>query len=168
MSEGLDYAALARSSSRAVFVDRAGDSLLIVGSPKMVRPESPARTGFFTPEDLIKSANEPATANELIVRAVKKTQEAFANMITVGRTANNDIQLHDTRISRFHAFFREAGGKLELGDAGSRHGTFVDGVKLEPKGPTLPVHAGSVLMFADLEFALCDAGACWERLQKRA
>jgi pSer/pThr/pTyr-binding forkhead associated (FHA) protein len=163
MAEGPDYAELARSLARADFVGRC-DSLLLLGSPKMVRPEAPAQTGFFEPKDLIKQAAAPS---EIIVRAVKKTQEAFANMITVGRTANNDIQLHDTRVSRFHAFFREAAGKLELGDAGSRHGTFVDGVRLEPKGPTLPVRAGNVVTFADLEFTLCDPGACWDRLQKR-
>ncbi len=49
---------------------------------------------------------------------------------TLGRQGDNDVVLLDTRISRRHArIVRDSNGYL-LEDAGSRHGTFVNGEKL--------------------------------------
>jgi pSer/pThr/pTyr-binding forkhead associated (FHA) protein len=70
----------------------------------------------------------------------------------------------DEQVSKFHAFFRIVGDRVELSDAGSRNGTFVGNLRLEPKGPPRAVRNGEQVRFGHLEFTLLDAGACWDRL----
>jgi hypothetical protein len=51
--------------------------------------------------------------------------------ITIGRVAENDVQLVDDKVSRHHAVIElQDGGRVVLRDLGSRNGTFVDGVRL--------------------------------------
>jgi hypothetical protein len=51
--------------------------------------------------------------------------------ITIGRVAENDVQLADDKVSRHHAVIElEDGGRVVLRDLDSRNGTFVDGVRL--------------------------------------
>ena len=60
-----------------------------------------------------------------LVLPLRKVQSTFPSMITVGRTDNNDLVVPDEQVSKFHAFFRLVGDRVELSDAGSRNGTFV-------------------------------------------
>ena len=77
---------------------------------------------------------------KLVVLPVRKVQGAFCSMITVGRTANNDVVISDTEVSKFHAYFRRnEAGAWEVTDAGSRNGTWLGGKKLEAKRP-VPDH----------------------------
>src|ERR1051326_1689103 len=48
---------------------------------------------------------------------------------TIGRAEDCDLVLSDNRISRIHARLVEEGGSYFVVDAGSRHGTFVNGEK---------------------------------------
>jgi putative peptide zinc metalloprotease protein len=67
--------------------------------------------------------------------------------LSIGRAADNDIRLDDRTVSRHHARVSyEADGPL-IEDAGSSHGTFLDGEKLE--GPTR-LEDGSVIKLGDL------------------
>jgi hypothetical protein len=51
--------------------------------------------------------------------------------LTIGRVAENDVQLVDEKVSRQHAAIEvEDGGRVVLHDLDSRNGTFVDGVRL--------------------------------------
>ena len=45
----------------------------------------------------------------------KKPGASFADMITIGRTPNNDVVLRDVTISRFHAYFRQRGEAYGIG-----------------------------------------------------
>ena len=90
----------------------------------------------------------------------------FPSMITIGRTSNNDLMLPSKHISKFHAYFRLLGGRLELGDAGSRNGTWVGPQRLEPKAAPVPVKAGDRLRFGNFDFRLVDAGSCWDELRR--
>jgi hypothetical protein len=63
----------------------------------------------------------------------KKPGASFADMITVGRTPNNDIVLRDVTVSRFHAYFRQRGDKWIIADAGSKNGSELEGVPLEAR-----------------------------------
>jgi len=47
--------------------------------------------------------------------------------LTIGREEDNDIQLNDERISRFHAKVQEDGGRIILTDLESTNGTRVNG-----------------------------------------
>ena len=66
--------------------------------------------------------------------AVRKVIGTFPNMITLGRTSNNDIVVPDVSISKFHAWFQRLGDRVEVGDAGSKNGTAVNGETLPPRG----------------------------------
>lgn len=50
---------------------------------------------------------------------------------TMGRLGDNDLLLRDSRISRHHAQIVREDSHLTLVDLGSRHGTFVNGQKVE-------------------------------------
>lgn len=64
---------------------------------------------------------------------MKKPGAPFADMITVGRTANNDVVLKDITVSRFHAYFRQRDGQWLVCDAGSKNGTFWGDVQLKAR-----------------------------------
>src|SRR5260370_13903995 len=50
---------------------------------------------------------------------------------TIGRAEDCDAAITDFRVSRLHARLEEANGGYFIVDAGSRHGTFVNGVRAE-------------------------------------
>lgn len=50
---------------------------------------------------------------------------------TIGRQAGNDLLLRDTRISRQHAAIVVENGRFVVEDRGSRHGTYVNGARVE-------------------------------------
>ena len=53
---------------------------------------------------------------------------------TLGRQSDNDLVLLDSRISRRHASIVKDGENYVLEDAGSRHGTFVNGKRTRSPG----------------------------------
>ena len=164
-----EYRNLARANSRARFIELCPYPFLL-GMPQLSRPHQPGRTILVSQQDreaLLSTPRKrrPSSETTLIVLPVRKVQEAFASMITVGRTSNNDVVIEDVQVSKFHAFFRISGDQLELADAGSRNGTFIGKLRLEAKGAARPVRAGETVRFGHLEFVFVDAGPCWDRLR---
>ncbi len=49
----------------------------------------------------------------------------------IGRQADNDLILRDSRASRLHARILREGGEYKIEDAGSRHGVYVNGKRVE-------------------------------------
>lgn len=156
----------------------------LVGLHALKPPGGPSRTDTFdtvtkkkrpllTPDDSAPRPVEDVPTGDgaaseplpLLVQAVRKVQEAFPSMITVGRTRNNDIVIPDVQVSRFHAFFKVFSDRVELGDAGSANGTFVGGRALPPKGATQIVIPGETVEFSHLPFVFLDARAAWERIR---
>jgi phosphoserine phosphatase RsbU/P len=79
---------------------------------------------------------------------------------TIGRSSNNDLPLNNNSISRQHAEIRFQGRDYLVQDIGSKHGTFVNGIRVEqptklrtgdriqlggPTGFTLTFHHGDLL-----------------------
>lgn len=64
---------------------------------------------------------------------VKKPGASFPDRITIGRTANNDLAFNEVSISRFHAYLRQDGGRWLVADAGSKNGSWLDGLRLPPR-----------------------------------
>jgi hypothetical protein len=93
----------------------------------------------------------------------KKPGASFPELITIGRTANNDIVLKDVTVSRFHAFFRQRDTAWVVGDAGSKNGTQVDGVDLEPRKEH-GVWSGANVRIGDLELTFYTAEQLFEYL----
>jgi putative peptide zinc metalloprotease protein len=67
--------------------------------------------------------------------------------LTLGRGAENDVTLSDPSVSRQHARVRLADGVPLLEDAGSSHGTFLDGRAVEG---ARELQAGSLIQLGDL------------------
>jgi hypothetical protein len=108
-----------------------------------------------------------AQADDLEVHPlVKKPGAAFADMITVGRTANNDVVLGDVTVSRFHAFFRRRGDRWILCDAGSKNGTRLDSEPLAPRTET-PLRSGAVVRVGDIEATFYVAEDLYEVLRQK-
>ena len=51
------------------------------------------------------------------------------SVFKIGRDPSNQLQLHDSEVSRFHAEIRLSDGSLEIVDLGSSNGTFVNGAE---------------------------------------
>jgi CRP/FNR family transcriptional regulator, cyclic AMP receptor protein len=52
---------------------------------------------------------------------------------TIGRQTDKDLVISDVRVSRDHANIQAEGNDLIITDVGSRHGTFVNGEKIEKR-----------------------------------
>jgi hypothetical protein len=171
----VDYVSYALHATRAQFV-QAFPYFFLVGGEQLEPPKPKSATDFdlmtrriTRPMDMPKDQPpEPAEdANHGIYAfAVLKVVEAFESMITVGRTKTNDIVLPDNSVSKVHAFFKLDGEKLEIADAGSRNGTWVNKEKLVSKGPGVAIESGKHVKFGRIEFELLEAGPCWDRLQR--
>lgn len=75
----------------------------------------------------------PARRDLEIYPLAKRPGTPFVDLITVGRTGDNDLQLDDMSVSRFHAFFRLRHGRWFVCDAGSSNGTRIGGKILKPR-----------------------------------
>ncbi len=141
---------------REQFLATIKDPVLLLHSP--LNPEDPdeptARfmTIQFRPG---KDPQEPEQGPQAVLPIVKRPgSNAFALMITVGRAQNNDIVLPDSRVSKFHCYFRKLGTSWVISDANSTNGTKVDEVEL-PTERTLPLRSGAQIVLGEtlvLEF----------------
>jgi hypothetical protein len=163
-----EYRALVRAQTREQFA-AAYPFHFLVGVSRLNRPNQPGRTMMLDSPEARQAALAPRprrqTGDVLLVLPVRKVQPAFPSMITVGRTANNDVVVEDVQVSKFHAFFRAQATSLELADAGSRNGTFIGRARLESKGPARPVRVGDTIRFGQVEFVFLDAAGLYDRLR---
>ena len=95
---------------------------------------------------------------------IKKPGASFADMITIGRTPNNDVVLRDVTVSRFHAYFRQRADKWLMADAGSRNGSALEGAALEPRRER-EVTTGAAVRIGDFELTFFTAAQLFEVLQ---
>lgn len=144
----------------------------------LVRPMGPTRT--VGPGDnalriddplvygpMIAAIDEPTAELDasLLILPVRKQKTHAASMITLGRTANNDVVVADISVSKFHAYFRiDDGGQVELTDARSRNGTYVAKRRLQPQVPTV-IASGEELCFGRKAFHFLSAAELWKRLR---
>jgi putative peptide zinc metalloprotease protein len=72
--------------------------------------------------------------------------------ITLGRAPGSSVVLGDPSVSRVHARISPGnGGASVIEDAGSSHGTWLDGVRVT--GP-MPLHDGAKIRIGDSELAV--------------
>jgi phosphoserine phosphatase RsbU/P len=75
----------------------------------------------------------PASTHRLVViepNGTRREMEISTFPFRIGRQAENELMLRDSRISRQQAQIVAGNGALVLEDSGSRHGTFVNGEKI--------------------------------------
>lgn len=62
----------------------------------------------------------------IVFEVAKSDRNNFKNMVTIGRTDNNDIVIKEGSVSKFHAYLSQAlKGGFKLTDAGSRNGSSI-------------------------------------------
>jgi len=165
----VDYLNEALGVSRKVFV-QVHTYPFLLSEGTIERPEKPGKTVSY---DLMAATGPgtPAPDREkrgtLMLLAVRKVRGTFPNMITLGRTANNDIVVPDVSVSKFHAWFQRIGDRIEVGDAGSKNGTAVNGETLPPRGARVALKPGDKIRFARIEVTFLDAGAAWDAVDRR-
>jgi putative peptide zinc metalloprotease protein len=76
------------------------------------------------------------------------TRVVLHGTMTIGRTPANSVQIADESVSRMHARILVSGAHATIEDAGSSHGTWIDGVRVE--SPT-PLRAGAHIRLGDAE-----------------
>ena len=62
--------------------------------------------------------------------SVARTIELTDNLITIGRTAENQIHIQDHNVSKQHGILVRDGDDYQLHDFNSTNGTFVDGERI--------------------------------------
>jgi len=105
---------------------------------------------------------DPAAELE-VFPLVKKPGASFADRITIGRTHNNDVAIVDHSVSRFHAYVRQTGSGWVVADAGSKNGSWLRGVALEPRREQ-PLSSKAVLRLGEVDLTFYVAGDLYEAL----
>ena len=114
----LDVEAFAKKHARFFLTCSDPDSL----SP-LSGPQATAQLSSDLLRLVLESGNSP---NMIAIPICRKSDSAF-RFISVGRTANCDVVIPDTSVSKLQAIIREDDdGGLTIQDAGSANGTFVD------------------------------------------
>jgi len=80
----------------------------------------------------------------------KKPGASFPDRITIGRTANNDVVVADTSISRLHAYVKQIGADWFVADGGSKNGSWLKGAVLVPRKEQ-PLVSRALLRFGDVD-----------------
>ena len=93
---------------------------------------------------------EKNTEPELFQTADKKT-------IRIGRAADNDLQLDDPRVSRYHAVIERIGARFRIRDLRSHNGTFVNGTRLDARRE-LFLAEGDVIIIGGAKFSFVPEG----------
>lgn len=88
---------------------------------------------YLSEETLPYGKDLPAEVELEVYPLAKKPGASFPDRITIGRTSNNDIVIADTSISRLHAYLRRGQVGWVVADAGSKNGSYLGGVALEPR-----------------------------------
>jgi hypothetical protein len=128
----------ARALSREDFEDRHGSAFLMVGGIDLVAPAGPGSTVVELGGGEESDASAPAFKPH--VHPIRRTGRSVGHLVSVGRTANNDIVIADVSVSRFHAFLKEGqGDALWIQDAGSTNGSSVNGRPVAAQGQGVPV-----------------------------
>jgi ABC-type multidrug transport system ATPase subunit len=106
------------------------------------------------------SIPQAATPRNSAPKAQSRRRASVPGAITVGRTPDNDVVIADVLASRHHAMLVPTGGAMEIRDAGTLNGTFVNGVRID----AAPLHEGDVVTIGNVDVVF-SAGTLVPRCQ---
>jgi hypothetical protein len=127
-----------------------GDARRSVGRTPGVDEEED-ETLVASVDSALGSPAGPSSGLEVFPLA-KKPGAPFADMITVGRTPNNDVAINHVTLSRFHAFFRHRDDTWIVCDAGSKNGTFREGKRLDARKEH-KINSGELVRMGDVDLS---------------
>lgn len=135
---------------RAAFLQHAAPAALV----RLRGSDDDAPEGLEEESTVVRVAAsshaEPGSHAELqVYPLIKKPGAPFSEMITVGRTSNNDVVLNDVTISRFHAYFKKADGSWLVCDSGSKNGTRIGDQRLDARKET-PIQSRTIVKLGEL------------------
>jgi pSer/pThr/pTyr-binding forkhead associated (FHA) protein len=87
----------------------------------------------------------PIAGDPKVLFVSKSTRNPFKQMITVGRSPNNDIVLEDKSVSKVHGWFKRTDFRWWIHDQPSTNGTFVAETRVGTAG--LPIADGDKVSF---------------------
>jgi pSer/pThr/pTyr-binding forkhead associated (FHA) protein len=168
VDQPIDIVSLSLRLELPSFVEQCAFPMLLAANEtfKTLQGDPFAAETTHAPSAPEPPAMRPATGRP-VVHAVRKIHTIIPFGIILGRAVTSDIVILDPRVSKTHALFEEEGGDWELSDAGSRNGTWVGNLRLEPKGEPAAVKLGDVLSFGHCAFFFLDAATCWQRIRER-
>jgi hypothetical protein len=85
-------------------------------------------------QQLQKGTVRTAVLNSRVIEIAKRKDITEPNMVTIGRSPDNDIVVYNKLVSRRHAYLllNHRKKKCSLIDIGSSNGTFLNGTKITP------------------------------------
>lgn len=151
---------------REEFLAASAPAALVRYPSRMLAASDPdEHTRAFDETLDMSSAPAHASATDAleVFPLVKKPGASFPDRITIGRTQNNDIEVADHSISRFHAYIRQAGAAWVVADAGSKNGSWLRGAALEPRREQ-PLQSKTMLRLGEVDLTFFIAGDLYEAL----
>lgn len=106
--------------------------LTITGADKLRATELPTPAPPPRP-DTDPAKPQPIGPASVLRPLVKSDRNPLSDLLTVGRSASNDVVIDSVEVSKLHAWIKATGAGFTISDQGSTNGTFVDGVRLEPR-----------------------------------
>jgi len=155
-----DFRDDATTLAPAAFAKKHAEAFLLHHGPIGVlnTPMGPQATVMIlTPSN---QGETPEAQGDFLVFPVKRSgRSPFPNFVSVGRTRNNDVVIADVSLSKFHAFFKLVGDTMQLQDAGSKNGTFLNDEKVPTQhaGAPITLVSGGVIRFGSVEMTFLDA-----------
>lgn len=162
---------------RSAFLASAAPAALVRRRFEDRDDDSDSRSGLRSQlDDEVETLVAPVLGQRRGPRAIevyplaKKPGASFADMITIGRTPNNDVVLRDVTVSRFHAYFRHrvdphGVDRWLVADAGSRNGSELGGKPLEARRER-EVASGAPVRIGDLELTFFVASELFDVLRE--
>ncbi len=138
------------------FAAEHGPALLVGSDPRASQPTAEPRdewsysTGFAESDE---GGGGQVGVRDMLVLPIRKAKPgAFANTILIGRAPSNDVVIATEGVSKLHARIKLSGEELQLTDAGSTNGTYVNGRPVA-EDPVLLQH-GDEIAFGQRTFKL--------------
>jgi len=170
VDHGARYTEMARQS-RDAFIQQAAPAALVRLSHSNDADEADdpdqSSTMVISSKDVDTVGSTSSHGHIELHPLAKKPGAPFSGMITVGRTANNDVVLNHVTISRFHAYFKSVDGGWCVCDSGSKNGTHMQGNRLDAR-KEVPLESGTALVFGELSATFMTAGALYDFLVGQA
>jgi len=153
----------ARSLGPAEFEDRHGAGFLLLSTAGLHVPTGPSMTEVRLDDGDVTGAECTADVS-VLVYPLRRGAESVGHLVTLGRTANNDVVVPDLSVSRFHAFVKIGASPLQIQDAKSTNGTTVNGrsIPAQGQGPAVDLKSGDTVRLGQVEFTYVDAAGLRE------